>query len=53
MMEVVVTNGAKLQLNHHHQQTNTQYMLLHFGFGLPTLSWKVAIKQVYCFVESH
>jgi len=27
MMEVVVTTGAKLQSNHHHQQTNIQFFL--------------------------
>jgi len=26
MIEVMVTTGAKLQANHHHQQTNSQFL---------------------------
>ena len=44
MMEAVVTTGAirraKLQSNHHHQQTNTQFFTGRMPFLLPTNSVK-------------
>jgi len=49
MMEVVVTTGAigraKLQSNHHHQQTNTQFLQAGCPFCRPINSVK-ALKGI-------
>ena len=52
-MEVVVTTGAsraKLQSNHHHQQTNTQFLQVRCPSCRPTNSAK-ALKGKYTIVN--
>jgi len=55
MMEVVVTTGAvsraKLQSNHHHQQTNTQLFTGQMPFMSPTNSVKALKGKISHFME--